>query len=53
MDLGGVKGQYQAAKGIKKVNDFANATRKKAKSIGSSSDYADDLKDDVKSVKST
>ena len=53
MDLGGVKGQYQAAKSIKKVNDFANATRKKAKSIGSSSDMADDLKDDVKSVKST
>ena len=53
MDLGGVKGQYQAAKSIKKVNDFANSTRKKAKSIGSSSDYADDMRDDVKSVKSS
>lgn len=53
MDLGGVKGQYQAAKGIKRINDFTTATRKKAKSIGSSSDYNDDLKDDVKSVKSS
>lgn len=54
MDLGGLKGgQYQAIKSAKKVNDFAQATRKKAKSIGSSSDYAaEDMKDEVQSVKS-
>ena len=48
-----MKGQYQAAKNIKKVNDFATATRKKAKSIGSSSEMGDDLKEDVQSVKSS
>jgi len=53
MDLGGLKGQYQTAKSIKKVNDFATATRKKAKSIGSSSEMGDDMKDDVKSMKSS
>ena len=53
MDLSGVKGKYEAVKTVKKINKFNQATRKKAKSIGSSSDYQDELKDDVESMRST
>ena len=53
MDLSGVKGKYDAAKKAKKVNDFTKATRKKAKSIGASSDFKDEFKDDVRSTKSS